>query len=258
LIKVLILAGGMGTRLSEMTEAIPKPMVEIGGKPILFHIMSQVSLYDLNEFQILCGYKGNVIRKWIANLNFETNDVSIDLSKGTVRSSKISGSSIKEWRVSTLETGHNTETGERIRLAIDADNSEMYLILYGDCLANVNISKLIEHHKKSGKVATVTAVHPIPRFGNLVLSGDNVKSFNEKQQSKDELINGGYIMVSRNVLDFIQEGESFEFGTLKRLAESNNLSAFQHSGFWQPMDTLRERNILDKLAQDNPPPWMSI
>jgi glucose-1-phosphate cytidylyltransferase len=212
----------------------------------------------LNDFTILCGYKGDVIRKWVANLNYEINDVSVDLSKGTIEPSTFVDTSTSQWRVSTLETGHNSETGERIRLAISKADSELYLILYGDCLANVNLEELIAHHIKSGKVATVTAVQPIPRFGNLVLSGDDVQSFSEKQLSKEELINGGYIVVSRDILSYIREGESFEYGTLKRLAEDHNLSAFKHYGFWQPMDTLREKNILEKLALDPPAPWMII
>lgn len=257
MIPVLILAGGFGSRLSEVTETIPKPMVEIAGKPILFHIIEQLSSKGLNDFTILCGYKGKVIRKWVANLSYEVNDVSIDLGTGKNKLQPISFDLNFHWNVNTLETGINSETGERIRLGILASKAQTFIITYGDCIANVDIKELIIHHEKSGKVATLTAVHPTPRFGHIQLEGDTVSRFSEKQSNMNEYINGGYFVVSRNILNFLVEGESFEFGTLKRLAESGNLSAYRHEGFWHPMDTLRDRNNLNELAKLPTAPWMS-
>lgn len=258
MIPVLILAGGFGSRLSEVTETVPKPMVEVAGKPILFHIIEQLSSNGLNDFTILCGYKGRVIRKWVANLNYEVNDVSINLKTGKNKLQPISLGLNFDWNVNTLETGINSETGERIRLGILASQAQTFIITYGDCIANVNIKELLNHHERSGKVATLTAVHPTPRFGHLELEGNNVARFSEKQSNLKEYINGGYFVVSRNILNYLDEGESFEFGTLKRLAETGNLGAYKHEGFWHPMDTLRDRNNLNELAKLPIAPWMSL
>jgi glucose-1-phosphate cytidylyltransferase len=229
--RVIILAGGLGTRISEETETKPKPMVLVGGKPILWHIMSVYASQGITKFTIATGYKGEVIHDWIKSL-------------------------YSPWVIEAIDTGLNTQTGGRIKKCIEKSSDSVFLATYGDGLANVNMSKLIQSHKESGKFATLTAVRPPARFGYLHFDGDQVTHFGEKNQSDEGWINGGYFVLERKIIDYIHDyAEPFEVGALPRLVADNHLHAYKHAGFWQPMDTLREKNELDKLALTEHPPW---
>jgi glucose-1-phosphate cytidylyltransferase len=230
--KVVILAGGLGTRIAEETSSKPKPMVNIAGRPILWHIMKNYSIQGYNDFILATGYKGELIRDWVKTLN-------------------------AEWTVSTLDTGLDTQTGGRLLQAIDSCADSMFMVTYGDGLSNVSIKNLLSFHKKSKTLATVTAVRPPARFGYLQIENNLATHFGEKNQSDEGWINGGFFVFEREVINFIEgPHEPLETGALPRLAASNNLAAFQHYGFWQPMDTLREKNELERLALDNPAPWV--
>ena len=231
--KVLILAGGYGTRISEETTDKPKPMVSIGGNPILWHIMNAFADQGFTEFVIASGYKAEVIENWVAKLD-------------------------SPWSIDVINTGLDTQTGGRILRVFNVVPDEKLIVTYGDGLANVNVQKLIDFHKQQGRLATVTAVHPPARFGVLESQNGLVTSFGEKSQAMSGWINGGYFVLDRAIIDFIDsDGCSFEFTSLPRLVAQSQLSAFNHEGFWQPMDTLREKNELTKLAVLPNPPWLN-
>lgn len=230
--RVLILAGGYGTRISEETVDKPKPMVKVGEQPILWHIMNIFGSQGFNDFAIATGYKAEVIESWVSELN-------------------------SPWSIDVLNTGLDTQTGGRIAKVFNQCTDERMLVTYGDGLANVNVDQLIDFHFKQGRLATVTAVHPPARFGVLESDNGRVTSFGEKSQTLSGWINGGFFVIERAVSTFIQSDDcSFEFKTLPELVSQNQLSAFNHEGFWQPMDTLREKNELDKLALRPTPPWL--
>ncbi len=232
--KVVILAGGYGTRISEETSDKPKPMVKIGSYPILWHIMNTFATQGFTDFLIATGYKAEVIETWVENLDLD-------------------------WTIQVLNTGLDTQTGGRIARAFKEFPDDKIIVTYGDGLANVNIRKLIDFHSHQGRIATVTAVHPPARFGVLESQNGQVTSFGEKSQANSGWINGGYFVLERQILDFIDSDScSFEFTSLPRLVAQNSLSAFNHEGFWQPMDTLREKNELEKFANSPNPPWLTI
>ena len=247
--KVIILAGGLGTRLSEETENRPKPMVLIDDKPILWHIMNSFSQQGLDEFILALGYK--------SDLNDLDGDITIDTLNRKVHHR--GESHRNSWKVTALETGLTTQTGGRIAQCMRAFPGERVIATYGDGLANVSISKLLEFHEAHGKLATITAVRPPARFGHLHIEGSQVTHFGEKKQSDEGWINGGYFVLEPEVADFIFDNdEPFETNALPRLVESNELMAFHHFDFWQPMDTLREKNELSAMAREFPPPWLRI
>ena len=230
--KAIILAGGFGTRISEETETKPKPMVLLDDKPIIWHLMNSFSTQGVNEFIIAVGYLGNVIMDYIANLK-------------------------TEWEIKVLDTGLNTLTGGRIKKCIESDDSERFFVTYGDGLGNVNLNQLLSHHASMGKIATVTSVRPPARFGVLEKSNGLVTHFGEKRQSDVGWINGGYFVLERNIAVSIPgDDTSFEMDVMPQLASEGSLAAFEHEGFWQPMDTLRERNLLADLAIMSAPPWL--
>lgn len=230
--KAIILAGGYGTRISEETDTKPKPMVLLDDKPIIWHLMNSFSTQGVNEFIIAAGYLGNVIIDYIANLK-------------------------TDWEIKVLDTGLNTLTGGRIKQCIENDDSERYFVTYGDGLGNVNLNQLVKHHELMGKIATVTSVRPPARFGVLEKSNGLVTHFGEKRQSDVGWINGGYFVLERNIEDAIPgDDSSFEMDVMPKLASEGSLAAFEHEGFWQPMDTLRERNLLAELATLSTPPWL--
>ena len=230
--KVILLAGGLGTRISEETADKPKPMVPINGKPILWHIMNIYAKQGLTDFVVATGYKGEVIAEWVDSL--ET-----------------------DWKISTVDTGLETQTGGRIKKCMDLYSKERVFATYGDGVGNINVKKLLAFHERHGKLATLSAVRPPARFGYLDLVNGQVMHFGEKNQSAAGWINGGYFVLEPQVADYIKSNaEPFEVGALPRLASSNELMAFEHDGFWQPMDTLREKQDLEKLAQDGEPPWL--
>jgi len=230
--KAIILAGGLGTRLSEETADKPKPMVEIAGKPMLWHIMNIFALQGITQFVIATGYKGEVIHDWINAIN-------------------------EKWEINVVDTGLDTQTGGRIAECMKGISDEKTLATYGDGLANVDISKLLRFHDSSQTLATVTAVRPPARFGVLHSQNGIVTHFGEKSQADSGWINGGFFVLNRKVRDYIQSlEEPLETGAIPRLVNLGQLSAFHHSGFWQPMDTLRERNELDALARQQTPPWL--
>jgi glucose-1-phosphate cytidylyltransferase len=231
--KVIILAGGLGTRISEETSDKPKPMVSIGNKPIIWHIMDIYARQGFNDFIIATGYKGEVISDWINSL--ETT-----------------------WKISAFDTGLNTQTGGRIKKCMGSIPGERVLVTYGDGVGNINLNNLISFHESQGKLATLTAVHPPARFGHLDVQDNKVMHFGEKNQSDAGWINGGFFVLEPEVSNYVDYYEEpFEIGALPKLANLGQLMAFEHAGFWQPMDTLREKQDLEKLAHQETPPWLS-
>ncbi len=238
--KTIILAGGLGTRISEETENKPKPMVAIGDEPILRHVMEIYRTQGFNEFVLALGYKADVIKRWLVEMNTLSGDIFVDTSEVFAPNQR--GKSNVDLKVHALETGLYTKTGGRILQCLSKFPRESMMATYGDGLANVNISNLLEFHKSHGKMVTVTAVRPPSRFGQIELTGSHVTSFAEKDQINTGWINGGFFVIDQKVKDFFsKDNESFEFDTLPRLVALGQVMAFEHHGFWQPMDTLREK-----------------
>lgn len=251
--KTVILAGGLGTRLSEVTGIIPKPMVEIGGKPILWHIMNIYAHHGITEFIIALGYKAEVIKEYFLNFYAFNNDITLDLANGKTI---IHDGKQPKWRIHLVDTGLHTQTGGRLKRLKEWIGEETFMMTYGDGVANVDISKLIKFHRKNKKLATVTAVHPPARFGGLDIENNKVIEFKEKHQSKEGWINGGFFVLEPKVLDLIQDDQTmWERTPLEHLAENKQLGAYCHDGFWQPMDTLREYQMLESLWQSGKAPW---
>jgi glucose-1-phosphate cytidylyltransferase len=253
--KAFILAGGYGTRLSEITDLKPKPMVEIGGKPILWHILKIFSHYGVNEFVILLGYKGYVIKEYFYNYYLHQSDVTIDLATNNI---EIHNNTSENWKVTLLDTGLDTLTGGRLKRATPyIQKGEPFLMTYGDGLANVDIHKLLEFHQKHGKLATMTAIQPEGRFGALDITTDNrIKSFVEKPKGDGAWVNGGFFVLDPKVLDYIEGDYTvFEKEPLENLAKDNQLMAYKHYGFWQCMDTMRDKNRLEQEWNSPNPGW---
>ena len=253
--KVVILAGGLGTRLSEETKLIPKPMVEIGGKPILWHIMKIYSYYGFNEFVILTGYKSHVIKDYFVNYYQRYSDITVDMVNNTIDIHRIQ---TEPWKVTMLYTGENTMTGGRIKRAQNYIGNEPFLLTYGDGVADVNINKIIESHKQSGKLCTMTAVQPSGRFGALVIKDDNIiTTFEEKPQGDNSWVNGGFFVCEPGVFDYIDNGDNitFEKNPLENLAKNKQLNAYKHYGFWRPMDTIKDKKDLTEMWMNNNAPW---
>jgi glucose-1-phosphate cytidylyltransferase len=250
--KVVLLAGGLGTRISEETNLIPKPMVTIGDLPILLHIMKRYSSFGFSDFTIALGYKGYVIKEFFNNYQLHTSDVSFDFSSGN---RKFSESKTENWNVDLIDTGENTMTGGRL-LRLREHLSSTFMLTYGDGLSDVNLGELLEFHKSHGKLATVTAVSPPGRYGALDLENSSVKRFKEKPDGDGERINGGFFVFEPEVLSYLSsDADHLETTALPALAKDNELQAFIHDGFWQPMDTLRERNLLEQIWASGEAPW---
>ena len=253
--KAVLLAGGFGTRLSEETDLRPKPMVEIGGKPILWHIMKIYSTYGINEFVILLGYKGYYIKEYFANYFLHESDITIDLKDNKI---EVLNNSSEPWKVTLLDTGLNSMTGGRIKRAQDFIGDEPFLLTYGDGVANINIDELLKFHKEHGKSMTMTSAQPDGRFGALELESNVVKSFKEKPRGDGSLINGGFFVLNPSVIDLIKDDNTvWEQDPLMALAEKKQLMAYKHSGTWQPMDTLRDKVYLERLWEAGNAPWKS-
>ena len=253
--KVVILAGGLGTRLSEETKLMPKPMVEIGGKPILWHIMKIYSYYGFNDFVILTGYKSHVIKDYFVHYYQQYSDITVDMLNNSVEIHRIQ---TEPWRVTMLYTGQDTMTGGRIKKAQDYLGNEPFLLTYGDGVSDVNITDLIKSHKQSGKLITMTAVQLQGRFGALVIKdGGMITSFMEKPKGEESWINGGFFVCEPEVFDYIPQGDeiTFERAPLENLARDGQLNAYKHYGFWRPMDTLKDKNELTEMWQNGSAPW---
>jgi glucose-1-phosphate cytidylyltransferase len=252
--KVVILAGGLGTRISEETHLKPKPMIEIGGKPILWHILKLYSAYGVNDFVICCGYRGYVIKEYFANYFLHMSDVTFDMQTNRM---EVHEKKAEPWKVTLVDTGDDTLTGGRLkRVAKHVQDEEAFCFTYGDGLADVDIGKLIAFHKSHGKKATVTAVQPPGRYGAIEKSGDQVTGFIEKPRGDGGLINGGFFVLSPKCIDLIDGDEtSWEGQPLTKLASESEMMAFDHHGFWQPMDTLRDKNYLEELWDAGQAPW---
>ncbi|WP_413404214.1 MULTISPECIES: glucose-1-phosphate cytidylyltransferase [unclassified Synechococcus] len=252
--KAVLLAGGLGTRISEETSIKPKPMIEIGGKPILWHIMKIYSSYGINEFIICCGYKGYVIKEYFANYFLHMSDVTFHMK---LNSMEVHHKKAEPWQVTLVDTGELTMTGGRLKRVRDYLDDSDFCFTYGDGVADVDINALIQHHNAYGRKATVTAVQPPGRYGALQLNDDyRVDGFQEKPQGDGGWINGGFFVLSPSVIDYINDDSTvWEQEPLKTLASEGQLTAFHHQGFWQPMDTLREKQLLEKLWSDNCAPW---
>jgi glucose-1-phosphate cytidylyltransferase len=250
--KLVILAGGLGTRISEESSLKPKPMIEIGGKPILWHIMKYYSCFGINEFVICCGYKSYVIKEYFANYHLHQSNFCVNTIDGTT---EIYDQGNEDWEVNLIDTGKHTMTGGRLK-RISQFVGDTFCMTYGDGLSNIDISKLIEFHEKSGLEATVSAVKPPGRFGALEIENGKAKRFLEKPQGDGSYINGGFFVLNKSVLDKIKDDSTvFEKDPLRSLAEKGQLATYIHDGFWQPMDTLREKNILEKLFTENNAEW---
>ena len=251
--KAVILAGGRGTRLTEETVSRPKPMVEVGGRPLLWHICRSYAAHGITDFVICCGYKGYIIKEFFANYFLHTSNVTFDLRENRMEVHKTMA---EPWRITLVDTGLDTQTGGRLKRVAEYVADEDFCCTYGDGLANVDITALVKFHQSQGRLATVTAVQPPGRFGALQIEGDRVKTFLEKPHGDGNWINGGFFVLSPKVLDTIEGDETlFEQGPLGQLAENGELSVFLHHGFWQPVDTLRELHILEALWASGEAPW---
>ena len=253
--KAVILAGGLGTRISEETESKPKPMIEIGGMPILWHILKLYSAYGVNDFVICCGYKGYVIKEYFANYFLHMSDVTFDMSQNAM---EVHRRNAEPWKITLIDTGADTMTGGRLkRVAQYVKDEEAFCFTYGDGVSNVNIAELIDFHKSHGKKATLTAVYPPGRFGAIDIRRDHsVSSFKEKPKGDGGMINGGFFVLSPKVIDLIKDDLTiWEREPLENLAKESEMMAYQHHGFWQPMDTLRDKNYLEELWTLGNAPW---
>jgi glucose-1-phosphate cytidylyltransferase len=252
--KVVILAGGLGTRLSEETSVRPKPLVEIGGRPILWHIMKTYSYFGFNDFIICCGYKGYLLKEYFINYFLHVSDVTVDFAKDEI---SYFDKKAEPWRVTLVDTGDHSMTGGRLaRIKKHVEKDPFFLMTYGDGLADINVRQLVKFHELNGRLATVTAVHPPGRFGALRLAQSKVIEFTEKPLGDGNVINGGFFVLSPKVLDLIADDSTiWEQDPLRKLAQVGELNAFEHSGFWQPMDTLRDKQLLEGLWESGVAPW---
>ena len=252
--KAVILAGGLGTRLSEETAVRPKPMAEVGGKPILWHIMKIFSHHGINEFVICCGYRGYLIKEYFSNYYLHASDVTFDLSTNSM---EVHAEHAEPWKVTLVDTGEDTMTGGRLRRVADHVSGEPdFCMTYGDGVTDQNIAETIAFHREHGRAATLTAIHPPSRFGVLEMDGSRVNSFAEKPRVEGGYINAGYFVLTPAVLDYLSGDDTvWEQGPLSRLAADDQLRAFRHDGFWQPMDTLRDKTQLEELWASGRAPW---
>jgi glucose-1-phosphate cytidylyltransferase len=253
--KAVILAGGLGTRISEETHIKPKPMIEVGGKPILWHILKMYSAHDINDFIICCGYKGYVIKEYFANYFLHMSDVTFDLSKNKMQ---VHQHKAEPWRVTLVDTGDDSMTGGRLkRVESFIKDEEDFCFTYGDGVSDINLTELIAFHRANGKLATLTAAYPPGRFGALDIAENNtVSSFKEKPKGDGGMINGGFFVLSPKVISLIDDDSTiWERKPLEKLAEQGQLTAYQHHGFWQPMDTLRDKIYLEEVWQKGTAPW---
>ena len=254
--KAVILAGGLGTRISEETHLKPKPLIEIGGMPILWHIMKTFSYHGIDDFVICCGYKGYMIKEYFANYFLHTSDVTIDVKNNDM---EIHRKSAESWKITLIDTGIDTMTGGRLQRVKKFVDDDTFCFTYGDGISDVNIKQLTEFHKNQKTIGTVTAVQPPGRFGSLEFNENLVTSFKEKLAGDGSWINGGFFVLEPKVFDYLKEGDStiWEREPLEKLASDSQLSVFKHSGFWQPLDTLRDKNSLEDLWSSGKAPWKS-
>ena len=252
--KAVILAGGLGTRISEETDLKPKPMIEIGGKPILWHIMKMYSAYDVHEFIICCGYKGYVIKEYFANYFLHQSDVTFDMS---LNSMEVHHKRAEPWKVTLVDTGEDAMTGGRLKqVSKYIENEDEFFFTYGDGVSDVDISETLKFHRSHNKLATLTATYPPGRFGALDIKDGQINQFKEKPKGDGALINGGFFVLSPKVLNYIDDDTTvWEQYPLNQLAEDGELMAYEHHGFWQPMDTLRDKHLLEKLWKNKKAPW---
>ena len=252
--KAVILAGGLGTRISEETDLKPKPMVEVGGRPILWHIMKIYSAHGINDFIICCGYRGYIIKEYFANYFLHQSDVTFNMKNNTMQ---VHQKRVEPWKITLVDTGENTMTGGRLLQVADYIKNEKYFLLtYGDGVSDIDITASVKFHRQHGKMVTLTATYSPGRFGALEIKENIVESFQEKPRGDGALINGGFFVLSPKALDYIEDNNTvWEQEPLKILAENRELMAFQHPGFWQPLDTLRDKNYLEELWAKGKAPW---
>ena len=252
--KAVILAGGLGTRISEETSSRPKPMIEIGGRPILWHILKIYSAHGINEFIVCCGYKGYVIKEYFANYFLHMSDVTFHMSDNTM---EVHNKRAENWKVTLVDTGDDSQTGGRLlRVAEYVKNEDAFCFTYGDGVGDINITESIKFHFNHGKSATLTAAYPPGRFGAIDIRGQRVNSFKEKPLGDGAQINGGFFVLSPRVLTYLEDNSTvWEHGPLSKLAEHGELMAYEHRGFWQPMDTLRDKNLLEQMWASGDAPW---
>jgi len=252
--KVVILAGGRGTRLTEETSLKPKPMVEIDGKPILWHIMKIYSIYGINEFIICCGYKGYMIKEYFANYSLHMSDVTFEFEKNNM---EVHESSTEPWKVTLIDTGTDVMTGGRLKRVKNYIGEKTFCFTYGDGVSDINIRELIKYHKSKNVSATLTAVQPVGRFGRLSIKGDYINNFLEKPKGDQGWINGGFFVLDPKVIDLINDDNTiWEKEPLETLAKNGELAAYKHKGFWEAMDTMRDKEYLEKICEKKKAPWL--
>ncbi len=251
--KAVILAGGLGTRISEETSSKPKPMIQIGGMPLLWHIMKMYSAFDINDFIICCGYKGYMIKEYFANYSLHNSDITLDLKNNKI---EIHHKSVEPWKITLVDTGLDTMTGGRLKKVQKYLDDETFCFTYGDGVSDLNIGDLIKFHKNQKTLATVTGVKPPGRFGAMSVSDNKVIKFQEKPEGDHSWINGGFFILEPKIFDYITDDSTiWEREPLENLSNEKQLSVYLHSGFWQPVDTLRDKNRLEELWNSNKPPW---
>ncbi len=251
--KAVILAGGLGTRISEETSSKPKPMIQIGGKPLLWHIMKMYSAFDINDFIICCGYKGYMIKEYFANYSLHNSDITLNLKENKI---EVHHKSVEPWKITLVDTGLDTMTGGRLKKIKNYLDDETFCFTYGDGVSDLNIGDLIKFHKNQKTLATVTGVKPPGRFGAMSVSDNKVIKFQEKPEGDNSWINGGFFILEPKIFDYISGDDIiWEHEPLERLSNEKELSVYLHSGFWQPVDTLRDKNRLEELWNSNSPPW---